>query len=119
MPRLLMLFWLISLLPVPGHAAPCTLQWESVADYTDGTVVEGEVLYRVWHQPLGTPPPVLVAVTDTVTIVIPDCEPGEYFVSAHQESRPDVKESERSLPVVIRQRPSANVPTKEHGAATQ
>jgi hypothetical protein len=119
MPRLLMLFWLLSLLPVPGHAAPCTLQWESVADYTDGTAVEGQIWFRIWHQPLGTPPPVLLAVTDTVTLVIPDCEPGEYFVSAFQESRPDVKESERSLPVVIPQREPTHVPTQEHGAATQ
>jgi hypothetical protein len=121
MTRVVILLCLALLPSGTGHAGTCTLTWPGITAYTDGTKVTGQVLYRIWYQPLGTPPAParVVATTDTSTIVIPDCRPGNFFVSAFQDSRPDILESDPSEAVVIPQREPTHVPTQEHGAATQ
>jgi hypothetical protein len=118
MTRVVILLCLALLLAGTAHAGPCVLTWPAITEYTDGTEVTGEVLYRVWFQPQGAAPTQVQAlvVTDTVGIILPDCRPGNFFVSAFQDSRPDILESAPSEAVVIPQREPTHVPTQEHGA---
>jgi hypothetical protein len=117
MRRVWIFLWLTLALAGTAHADACRLNWQSIRSYTDGTAVPGAVMYHVWYQPLvASPPPVeVVTTTGDVTIVLPDCKPGKYFVSAFQE-RPGILESKRSKAVVIRQLQPMPAPTREHGA---
>ena len=80
-------------------AVPCMLPWYPVTTYTDGSAVRGSVVYRVWYEAKpGTGKFQEVAQTDGLMLSLPNCQAGNYYVSAIQTTT-DVEESDKSTPL--------------------
>jgi len=96
-----LLLWCL-LVPSVLRAEPCRLRWYPVERYVSGGPVVGPVQYRLWLQGLGDAAPQEVGLTNGTEVQIPHCQPGEYLLTAVQES-PQVEESPWSEALTVRQ----------------
>jgi hypothetical protein len=104
------------LLPTLAHAEGCRLRWYPVERYTNGLPAPGKVYYRIWHQAPGDAQPQELASTDATDLQVRNCQPGEYFLTAHQAAEPQVEESSWSEALPIRQLAAPQwVPTGQGG----